>query len=279
MLPKSIVTFLCDLSKDAPLLKTAATLTGRLGGHLTVYCLGIDRTNPGIYYAGANAIALQNTLAEAEKNAVEAEKIVHQTLEREDIDWSCLAIVAQIGALNSEVASRAQLADLILLPKPYGTGRGVENVAIIESALFGTDVPVLVMPDTQTLLSEPERIVVAWNQSKEALSAIRHALPFLSQAAAVDIVIIDPPVHAPDRSDPGGALAEMLARHGVKAEISVLPRSMSNVSDILMRHTTEKNADLLVMGAYGHSRLREAILGGATRNILEAAEFPVLMAH
>ena len=279
MLPKSIVTFVCDPSTDQQLLKAAVTLTGRMSGHLTVYCLGIDRTNPGVYYAGANAIALQRTLAEAEKNAIEAKRYVNQKLEREDIDWSCLAIVVQIGALSGEVASRAQLADLILLPKPYGPDRGAENVAIIESALFGTDVPVLVLPDAQALADTPDRIVVAWNQSKEALSAIRNALPFLAQAAVVNIVIIDPPTHSPDRSDPGGALAEMLARHGVNTEISVLPRTMSNVSDILTRHTTEKNADMLVMGAYGHSRLREAILGGATRDMLEKAQIPILMAH
>ena len=273
------MTFVCDPATDKSLLESAAKLAGRLNGHLTVYCLGIDRTNPGVYYAGANAIALKYTLAKAEEKAVATKEFVNDFLSRENIDWSCLAIVAQIGALSNEVALRAQLADLILLSKPYGPDRSAEDVAIIESSLFGTEVPVLVLPEGQALKAAPDRIVVAWNQSKEALSAIRQALPFLVQAAVVDIVIVDPPTHSPDRSDPGGALAEMLARHGVKAEISVLPRTMSNVSDILTRHTTEKSADMLVMGAYGHSRLREAILGGVTRSMLETAQIPVLMAH
>ena len=71
----------------------------------------------------------------------------------------------------------------------------------------------------------------------------------------------------------------MLVRHGVKAEITVLAKTMPRVSDVLLRHARDMNADMIVMGAYGHSRFREAILGGATRNMLENAKIPVLMAH
>jgi nucleotide-binding universal stress UspA family protein len=71
----------------------------------------------------------------------------------------------------------------------------------------------------------------------------------------------------------------MLVRHGVKAEVTVLARTMPKISDVLARHCRDVDADLLVMGAYSHSRFREAILGGATRNMLEAAEIPVFMAH
>ena len=95
----------------------------------------------------------------------------------------------------------------------------------------------------------------------------------------VDVAIIDPPTHGPDRSDPGGQLSQMLVRHGVRAQVSVLAKTMPRVSDILCRHCGDKNADLLVMGAYGHSRFRESILGGATRNMLENSEVPVLLAH
>mgnify|MGYP003864833597 FL=1 len=71
----------------------------------------------------------------------------------------------------------------------------------------------------------------------------------------------------------------MLVRHGVKAEVAVLARTQTRVSDVLARHALEINADMLVIGAYGHSRLRQAILGGTTRNMLEKAEIPVFMAH
>ena len=111
------------------------------------------------------------------------------------------------------------------------------------------------------------------------MAATRAALPLLKGADLVDITVVDPPPHGPERSDPGGLLCQMLVRHGVRAEVSVLARSLPRVSEVLARHATDQNADLLVMGAYGHSRFREAILGGATRNMLEQAELPVLMAH
>ena len=137
----------------------------------------------------------------------------------------------------------------------------------------------LVLPNKPMATVLPARIVIGWNQSREAMVAVRRALPFLKKAALVNIAVIDPPAHGPERSDPGGALCQMLVRHGVKAEVSVLARSMPRISDVLNRHVRDLDGDMLVMGAYGHSRFREAILGGATRNMLENAEVPVLMAH
>ena len=168
----------------------------------------------------------------------------------------------------------------MVLPRPYGAGKGADSEAVVEAALFDAKVPVLVLPAAG--LPEgalPRRVVLAWNQSAEAMAATRAALPLLKGADLVDITVVDPPPHGPERSDPGGLLCQMLVRHGVRAEVSVLARSLPRVSEVLARHATDQNADLLVMGAYGHSRFREAILGGATRNMLEQAELPVLMAH
>ncbi len=111
------------------------------------------------------------------------------------------------------------------------------------------------------------------------MAAVRAALPLLTAAESVNIVIIDPPRHSSDRSDPGGQLSQMLARHGAKPEVSVIAQTMPRVSDVLGRHCEDTQADLLVMGAYGHSRFREALLGGATRDMLERAELPVFMSH
>ena len=111
------------------------------------------------------------------------------------------------------------------------------------------------------------------------MAAVRRALPLLQAADAVEITVVDPSPSGPERSDPGGALCQMLTRHGVKAEIAVLARTMPQISDILNRRATEIGADMVVMGAYGHSRFRQAILGGATRNMLEKAKVPVLMAR
>ncbi|MGL4280834.1 MAG: universal stress protein, partial [Albidovulum sp.] len=78
---------------------------------------------------------------------------------------------------------------------------------------------------------------------------------------------------------PGGMLSQLLSRHGIHAEVSVLAKTLPKTSEVLSRHARDIDADLIVMGAYGHSRFREAILGGTTRNMLEMAEIPVLMAH
>jgi nucleotide-binding universal stress UspA family protein len=104
-------------------------------------------------------------------------------------------------------------------------------------------------------------------------------MPFLRRAEMVQIVVVDPPTHGPERSDPGGLLCQLMVRHGVNAEVAVLAKTMPRVSEVLARQVRDIDAELLVMGAYGHSRFREAILGGATRDMLERAEVPVLLAH
>jgi len=276
---KSIVTFLHDLPRDNDALETATAVAGAEGGHLSAVCIGIDPIQPGIYYAGANAIALQQSMEEAQAEADATADAARKFLHGLNISWDTAALAVQSGTLGHLVASRAELTDLVVLPKPYGDGRGQSDVAILEAALFGTRVPVLVIPPGTGGRLKADRIMIGWNQSPEALAAVRAAMPLLSRARSVDIAIIDPPPHGPERSDPGGLLAEMLARHGVRADISVLARTLPRVSDVMCRHCRDIDADLMVMGAYGHSRLREAILGGATRNMLEACERPVLMAH
>ena len=131
--------------------------------------------------------------------------------------------------------------------------------------------------ELRSLLRDPIMLVLIVYAFSFSIYTAATAMPETLHKAP--IAVIDPPQHGPERSDPGGMLCQMLVRHGVKAEVSVLARTLPRISDILARHVRDQNADLLVMGAYGHSRLREAILGGATRNMLEQTEIPVLMAH
>ena len=276
---KSLLTVLTDIKiADAPLSQMVA-LARSWDAHAEALCLGVDRTQTGYYYAGANAMILQETLARATSEAAEVLEYARGALGKADIRWSAEDGVAQIADLGRHVAHRARFSDLVVLPRPYGPNRGAEVEPIVEAALFEGRAPVLVVPDEHEAKSQPRTIIVGWNESVEALTAIRQALPFLMAADAVRIVVIDPPQHGPDRSDPGGLLSQMLARHGVRCEIDVLGKTMTRVSDILNRHVTDTAADMIVMGAYGHSRFREAILGGATRNMLERAEVPVFRAH
>jgi nucleotide-binding universal stress UspA family protein len=138
--------------------------------------------------------------------------------------------------------------------------------------------PTICIPETGAT-DAPKSIVIGWNESGEALRAVRAALPLIQAAGEVHITVVDPPNHGPDRSDPGGALAVMLSRYGVHADIQVMPKTGGRVGDTILRHVSELNADMIVMGGYGHSRFREAILGGATRHMLEYSKVPVLLAH
>ena len=276
---KTIATFIKDSAIDQDVLATAIDCAYREDAHLSVICLGIDRIQPGAYYAGANAVAIQQSLGEAQEAADAAETFARETLSGHTISWDVTAFTVPVAALGHLAASRTQMADLIVLPKPYGANRSMEDVATLEAALFGTRVPLVIVPEGLTALPPPKTAVLAWNESAESLAAIRMAIPLLRHASSVNIAIIDPPTHGADRSDPGGPLAEMLSRHGVKADISVLAKTMPRISDVLCRHIADRDAELLVMGAYGHSRFREAILGGATRNMLEMAEVPLFMTH
>ena len=279
---KSILTVLTRAEDAALAIGSAARLAMAQDAHLDVLVLGVDRTQVGYSYIGSGAVMMQVSLdrAEAEARATEAAVATALAAQPQGLRASVEAAVTQLGALGDIVAQRARFADLVVLPRPYGTGKGAETEAVVESALFEGKAPVLVLPEKGLgSADQPKRIIIAWNQSAEAMVATRAALPFLKAADRVDITVIDPPTHGAERSDPGGLLCQMLVRHGVHAEVSVLARSLPRVSDVLARHVWDRNADLLVMGAYGHSRLREAILGGATRNMLEKAEIPVLMAH
>ena len=276
---KSILTIVTDPAGQMGQIEAAVAMARREDAHLDVLCIGVDRTQTGYYYAGATAFIQQETFERAQSEARETEAKVREKLAGEEIRWGVESAVAQLGAMGGLVALRARFADLVVQSKPYGDRAGQEAEAIVEAALFEGRAPVLVVPEGGLSADFGRRIVCGWNQGQEALTAIRAALPMLRAADLVDIAIIDPPAHGAERADPGAAICQMLVRHGAKAEVTVLAKTLPRVSDVLMRHVADINGDMVVMGAYGHSRFREAIMGGATRNMLEQAKVPVLMAH
>ncbi|WP_170783021.1 universal stress protein [Ruegeria lacuscaerulensis] len=276
---KSLLTVMTETKPSDAALAQMVALAEAQDAHVEALCLGVDRSQTGYYYAGANALILQETLSRANAEAEEVLDYAKAFLSKSGTRWSAENGVAQIADLGRHVAHRARFSDLVILPQPYGEDRGAEVEPIVEAAMFEGHAPVLIVPDKVQPFSRPGTILIGWNESVEAMRAIRRALPFLKQADLVRIVVIDPPRHGPDRSDPGGMLSQMLARHGVRCEIDVLSKTMTRVSDILNRHASDTEANMIVMGAYGHSRFREAILGGATRNMLEQSSVPVFLAH
>ncbi|MGR3713342.1 MAG: universal stress protein [Shimia sp.] len=276
---KSLLCVLTDSDfLEAPLAQGMA-LAESQDAHLDVLTLGVDRSQNGYFYAGADALMMQEMLARARSESDDIEAKCRQLLQNSELRWACDSGVAQIADLGRHVAMRARFADLVVLPKPYGPNHGTELEPTIEAALFEGQAPVLMVPEDAKPITAPETICIGWNESAEALASTRAALPFLKAAKTVHVVVIDPPVHGPNRSDPGGLLSQFLSRHGVRVEVDVISKTQPRVSDCLLRHATDKSADMIVMGAYGHSRFREAILGGATRSMLENATMPVLMAH
>lgn len=278
---KSLLSLATSPEGLLPTISAAARIAETMDAHLDGLALGVDRTQIGYSYVGTGAVMIAAAMERAEAEARETEAALNAAMRAQSptLRYSVDSVVTQLGALTDVVATRARYADLVVLPLPYGPGRGIEDEAVTEAALFEGMAPVLVVPQSGLPEATPERVVVAWNQSRESLVAARRAMPFLRRAAMVQIVVVDPPSHGPERSDPGGLLCQLLVRHGVKAEVSVLARTLPRVSEVLARQVRDVDAGLLVMGAYGHSRFREAILGGATRDLLESAEVPVFLAH
>lgn len=280
---KSVLTVVLSPKDAEAQILAAARIAEANDGHLDILALGVDHTQAGYSYIGAGAVLMAATIDRAEEDARAAEAAAKKAVGELafDVRWSIETVAAQVGSVVDVVANAARFADLVVLPLPYGEGRGLDSEAVIEAAMFEGKAPVLVLPDAPLpdTIAAPKRVVLAWNQSDEALAAAKAALPILTGADLVNVTVVDPPAHGPERSDPGGLLSQWLVRHGAKAEVSVLSLNMPKISDVLSRHAEDIGADMIVMGAYGHSRLREAVLGGATRAMLQKSPVPVLMAH
>ncbi len=169
-------------------------------------------------------------------------------------------------------AATARLADIIVLGRP-DSAEEAPMAATIDAALFDTGRPVLVAPPDAPA-SIGKRIVVAWNGSPQSARAISVALPFLKLAEQVVIVVGG----GEDSHAPASGLVQYLERHGVRATVEGFEVA-HGIGKTILDQAGRLGADLLVMGAYGHSRLREMILGGATREVLAGATIPVLMGH
>jgi len=149
---------------------------------------------------------------------------------------------------------------------------------LIEAALFESGRPVVVVPYIQKQGLKLDRVLVCWNASHAAARAIADAMPFLTRSKAVEIVMVAG--KSGDKTEiPGVDFGEHLARHGLAVEVKRLVAEDVDVANTILSYAADSAADFIVMGGYGHSRLREFVLGGATRGILESMTVPVLMAH
>jgi nucleotide-binding universal stress UspA family protein len=166
--------------------------------------------------------------------------------------------------------------DLSIVAQAQPQDDGAES-AIIKAALFDSGRPVLVVPYIQKTGLKLDVVAVCWDGSRSAARAVGDALPLLRQAGRVDVVTVEPRERLNDL--PGAQIAEHLARHGLKVELKPLVAPDSDAHSTVLSYVADNGTDLIVMGGYGHSRLREFVLGGMTRNMLTSMTAPVLMSH
>jgi nucleotide-binding universal stress UspA family protein len=184
------------------------------------------------------------------------------------------------GAIVREAKVHARYADLTVVPQGIELGSPSADLhALPEELALGVGRPVLVIPRYGSFPSAGRRVLVAWNGSREATRAVGDALPLLQRAEQVTILSIDPTVEPDGARLPGADMALYLARHGVVASAAAIPGADMDVGNLLLSYATDHDADLIVMGAYGHTRLREMVLGGATRTLLQHMTVPVLLSH
>ncbi len=178
------------------------------------------------------------------------------------------------------VIERGRVCDLILVSQTEtASGRGVE-LGFVPRIAVAAGRPLMVIPFNSPLVSPPETIVVGWNGSRESARAVFDSLPLLRRAKMVHLVWIDPPA-ARSRIDslPAEGIAQSLCAHGVKAVATAVDGDGWGAGEIILRNVADLGAGLLVIGAYGHSRFSEFVLGGVTRTVLRQMSCPVLLSH
>ncbi len=179
------------------------------------------------------------------------------------------------GNEEDVVSRRGRVADLIVVARP-ADAKDLATETVVETVLFDTGRPVLLAPPTMPA-TMGERVTIFWNGSIQVSRAVGHAMPLLRRAKEVRILTADESKHAEASSDAG--LMRHLGWHGVRASVHRFQPASRAVGEALLAESYSGNADLLVMGAFTQSRLRQIILGGVTRRVLAEAKLPVLMAH
>lgn len=171
-------------------------------------------------------------------------------------------------------------ADLVVMAAPgQGEERG-RTETLFSDLLAEAGRPVLLVPAGPAPRMPPGRVVIGWKPSCAASRAVHDALPLMREAESIDVLLVDPQVReGAHGEEPGAGLAMHLARHGLKVRVVAQPAMGNTVGAALLRHAREVGADLLVVGGYSRSRLRELVLGGVTRELLATTDLPVLFSH
>lgn len=259
-------------------LDYAISVAEVFNAHIAGVAFGNLAGLPDYSMIGVPGEVIGQIMAESEKTARAAITRFEAAAKRSELaSESHLVVDREYGAAET-FAEFARHFDLSIVGQSEDDGP--DNDLIIEAALFNTGRPVLVVPMIQTAGLKLDRVLCCWDGSRGAARAVNDAIPFLKKAKVVEVFSVANERER-DAQDTvrGVEIADHLARHGVKVEIETLPAPDIDVANTILSHVADISADLMVMGGYGHSRFREFVLGGVTREILQSMTLPVLMSH
>lgn len=253
-------------------VSVAAAFDAHLSGVATAY----EPVIGGMPFPVADVGLVERVWTENRKAADRAKTQFDEAARKASLSADSVVIDASAPEAARRFAELARECDLAILPQSQPDDDIAETL-MIESALFGSGRPVLVVPYIQSSGLKLDRVMVCWDGSRNASRAVADAMPLLRRAGAVDIITIE---NRERRNELTGArIAEHLARHGVNVGVKPIVAKDVGIADTILSHAADTSADLIVMGGYGHSRLREFVLGGATQGMLAAMTVPTLMAH
>ena len=277
---KTIVAVLSAAEDAGKVTDHALALARRTGGHV----IGIHAEAPVVVtliapmeYPDPNAVL--DLQERAQRQSREVEAAFRSRCERDDISYEWRLFTGAAGYASAGVIESARGADLVIAGQfdPDFDGPARED---IEDLLYESGRPVYLISNAPAGPEPIRKVLLAWNGSRESARAAFDALPFLTAAESVEIFTVDPPDDSNQSRDFCGAeLAASLARHGVTVTVASAASQGHSVAEALNRRAGEIGADLVVMGAYSHSRLRQRLFGGVTSAMMRSARVPTLMSR
>ena len=255
----------------------AVSVASSFKAYLAGIAFNYEPVLPDTFVDGVGAGFIDAQRAQSEKAANSAVAKFGETARKAGISSATRVIEASFGGAAGQFGQIARRYDLSIVGQSEPTRTTAEDL-LIEAALLESGRPVLVVPYIQKAPLQLGHVIVCWDQRRHAARAIADAMPFLERAKSVSLVGVTNKDKKHDEP-PGADIVDHMTRHGVKADVKRIVSRESDIVGAILSHVADSGADFLVMGGYGHSRLREFVLGGTTRGILAAMTVPTLMSH
>ncbi|WP_298984802.1 universal stress protein [uncultured Roseibium sp.] len=274
---KDILTIL-DLAGDQPAAKYALEFGRNHDAHVTGLAVSFEPVVPAFAAAPMPVDYLQAAHDQAIAAANEARKQFDELARLAGVNNESRVSEILTGGPLENVLVHCRPTDMVVIGQANPDRPEPMRELLIETVLFESGVPVLLVPYIGSISFQPKNVLVGWDGSSTATRAIHSALPVLEKADEITLLVIEKTSNAAN-GQPGADVAMYLARHNMNVTIKVITNPQTGIADTVLNHVSESGNDLVVMGGYGHSRMREFLFGGATREILESMTVPVLMAH